>query len=638
VPDWSYGTILRPILFRLPPERARDLTLRAIGGLGRLPGGAAVIDLLGHMAPPEALQTTAFDRSLPSPVGLAAEIDPEGTATRALSRFGFGFIEVGPVASGGPAGRTEIDPAAGEIAYGLPVRTVDPEVLKARLGRPLAYRTAVVVRLGHASPTPDDAAIERERAIEMLAPVAAAFTLETRDDVIAGSWSMPGWEAHLDRVLAAARRAGRGLLVAIPPDADGVRACDLAQRAMARGAQGVAILGGVQIDGRLVLGTRTREMTLALVRDVRATVGPQPTVVASGGVIEPLDALALLDSGASLVALDSGLVLYGPGLPKRVNDALAFRRRRPDMRDERAGLGAWVWALLLGLGLIVAGALAWSVAATTAVLPYEESFVGLSRAEMAAIDDRLPAFMAHDRTALAAGMVSVGYIYGALAWFAVRRGERWAAHALTASAVVGFASFFLFLGYRYFDPLHACVSLLLLPFLVLFVRRPLPPPDPSRANLRSDRRWRLGLWGQLAFVAIGVGLTLGGAIICILGTTTVFVPSDLEFLRISRSALDQADPELVPLIAHDRAGLGGLLFAEGIGVLLISLWGFREGARWLWWTYLIAGLVGFAGALGVHQTIGYLDPLHLAPAYVGLMLFAAGLSLSFAYLWAPASS
>jgi hypothetical protein len=293
-----------------------------------------------------------------------------------------------------------------------------------------------------------------------------------------------------------------------------------------------------------------------------------------------------------------------------------------------------VWALLLGLGLIVAGALAWVVAATTVVLPYEESFVGLSRAGIAAVDERLPAFMAHDRTALAAGMVSVGYIYAALACCAVRRGERWAAHALTASAVVGFASFFLFLGYRYFDPLHASVSLLLVPFLVLFVRRPLPAPDPSPANLRSDRRWRQGLWGQLAFVAIGVGLSLGGAIICILGTTIVFVPSDLEFLRISRSAMDQADPQLVPLIAHDRAGLGGLLLAEGIGVLLVSVWGFRQGARWLWWMYLVAGAVGFAGALGVHQTIGYLDLLHLAPAYAGLGLFVAGLALSFGYLWA----
>ena len=41
---------------------------------------------------------------------------------------------------------------------------------------------------------------------------------------------------------------------------------------------------------------------------------------------------------------------------------------------------------------------------------------------------------------------------------------------------------------------------------------------------------------------------------------------------------------LVPLIAHDRAGLGGALAANGLGVLLAALWGYRPGARWLWWT------------------------------------------------------
>ena len=48
----------------------------------------------------------------------------------------------------------------------------------------------------------------------------------------------------------------------------------------------------------------------------------------------------------------------------------------------------------------------------------------------------------------------------------------------------------------------------------------------------------------------------------------------------------------------------------------------------------MAGAVGFVGALGVHATTGYLDFLHLVPAGVALALYVAGLSASFAYLWA----
>ena len=63
MPDWSYGPLFKPLLFRLPAERARDLTLGSIGRLGRAPGGASVIAALGHMQAPAPLRRqTGFRR------------------------------------------------------------------------------------------------------------------------------------------------------------------------------------------------------------------------------------------------------------------------------------------------------------------------------------------------------------------------------------------------------------------------------------------------------------------------------------------------------------------------------------------------------------------------------------------------
>ena len=45
-------------------------------------------------------------------------------------------------------------------------------------------------------------------------------------------------------------------------------------------------------------------------------------VVACGGVLSPDDARAKLDAGASLVQLYTGLIYEGPGLVKRILDAL----------------------------------------------------------------------------------------------------------------------------------------------------------------------------------------------------------------------------------------------------------------------------------------------------------------------------
>ena len=59
--------------------------------------------------------------------------------------------------------------------------------------------------------------------------------------------------------------------------------------------------------------------------------------------------------------------------------------------------------------------------------------------------------------------------------------------------------------------------------------------------------------GQLLFVAHGFAITVAGIVISIIGSTTVFVPEDLEFMRVTGDDLWGAHPQLVPLVAHDRA-------------------------------------------------------------------------------------
>jgi dihydroorotate dehydrogenase len=282
----------------------------------------------------------------------------------------------------------------------------------------------------------------------------------------------------------------------------------------------------------------------------------------------------------------------------------------------------WVWIALLGFGMAIGGCLAWAVAATRVVLPYDEAFVGLSRDELQAVNGRLLAFLAHDRVTLSGTMIAIGVLYAQLAVFPLRAGEPWARRAITVSASVGFFSFFLFLGFGYFDPLHALVTLLLLPFFLLGLLGPRATARPGA----MPPAWGTGRpWGQLLFVAVGAGLLLGGISLAGIGVTHVFVPEDLAFMGTTRAALDAASARLVPLIAHDRASLGGALVANGLGVLLAALWGYRPGARWLWWTLFGSGVPGFVAAVGTHFAVGYTDVWHLGPALTGMAMYAAAL-------------
>jgi hypothetical protein len=316
-------------------------------------------------------------------------------------------------------------------------------------------------------------------------------------------------------------------------------------------------------------------------------------------------------------------------------DAAGVRRVEATARWPRD----WVWIALLGFGMLIGGCLAWLVAATRVVLPYDEAFVGLSRSELLAVNGRLLAFLTHDRVTLSGTMTAIGVLYALLAVHPMRRGEAWARRAVTISGAVGFASFFLFLGFGYFDPLHALVTSLLLPFFLLGLftgRRQASGFGSGAGGIGSHRGSRTGWpWGQFLFLSVGAGLLLGGIALAVIGVTGVFVPEDLAFMGTTRAALAAASPRLVPLIAHDRASQGGALVCNGLGVLLVTLWGYRPGARWLWWTLCASGTPGFVAALGTHVAVGYLDPWHLAPALAGAGLYVAALVASGPVLLRP---
>jgi hypothetical protein len=73
----------------------------------------------------------------------------------------------------------------------------------------------------------------------------------------------------------------------------------------------------------------------------------------------------------------------------------------------------------------------------------------------------------------------------------------------------------------------------------------------------------------------------------------------------------------------------------GVAVLLLALWGFRQGERWVWWTLALGGLPGFIAGIGVHISVGYLDLGHLFPALVAGVLFVLALIFAFPYLYYP---
>ena len=98
------------------------------------------------------------------------------------------------------------------------------------------------------------------------------------------------------------------------------------------------------------------------------------------------------------------------------------------------------------------------------------------------------------------------------------------------------------------------------------------------------------------------------------------------------TTLQSISDHLIPVIAHDRAGFGSALISIGILVLCLSLWGFRAGERWLWYTLLLGALPAFVAGIGTHFAIGYTNFFHLFPLYFLCLLYIIGLMLSYSFL------
>lgn len=346
----------------------------------------------------------------------------------------------------------------------------------------------------------------------------------------------------------------------------------------------------------------------------------------------PDDAVALIASGATLVGLSAtALRREGPALPQRCAEAVALRAPPPHRASSAPRpVAGWLAGLLIGLALVATGVGAAAISFGPVLLGYDRAFLG-GGTELLDVGRLLP-FVRHDRITFAGVGLSIGLLYLALAWWGVRRGVRWARATLAASCAVGMTTLLLFLGFGYFDPLHASVTALLVPLLLVAVLQPLPPPsDPHRREPARHVRER-ALVGQLLLVVVAVGLLGGGALISAIGVGGVFVASDLTYLGITPDDLRSISDRIIPFVAHDRAGFGGALVPLGLAVLGVSMWGVTPGNAWVWWALLGSAVAAFVPTLVVHTAVGYTDVAHLAPVYLAGALTAVALALTRPYL------
>jgi dihydroorotate dehydrogenase len=345
---------LRRILFLLPAEVAHGLGMWAIRCLGRL--GFARRSLRRRLPDLPELSCERFGLMFPTPLGIAAGLDKEGSAVSGLFALGFGFVEVGTVTPraqpGNPRPRLFRISADQALVNRLGFNNPGAEAVVRHLAG--AIRSGPLgINLGRNKDTPDADTVADYLAVGQVVRRAADYLV-----VNVSSPNTPGLRdlqrvERLAPLLEALRREipDRPILLKFAPDLVAAELEALCDVALSSGAAGLiatnttlwrpSLAGAYRevggLSGRPLAPLASRALRIAFER----THGKIP-LVGVGGLSTPEDLLSRLRDGASLLQAYTALIYGGPGWPLGATLGLARLLRTAGYRtvDEAVGHNA----------------------------------------------------------------------------------------------------------------------------------------------------------------------------------------------------------------------------------------------------------------------------------------------------------
>lgn len=346
-----YKSLIKPLFFLFPPERAHHLTVRLLKIVLAVPGIGYAFRAAFRVRDVR-LERELLGLTFPNPVGLAAGFDKDGQYYRAMAALGFGFLELGTVTprpqGGNPQPRLFRLPADEALINRMGFNNEGVEALVERLqkgGRP----EGVIIggNIGKNKDTPNERAEEDYvYCFEKLHPHVDYFVVNVSSPNTPDLRDLQDKEP-LQKLLNRLQELNRTLahpkpiLLKIAPDLTDGQLDDIVEIVDSTGIAGliatnttidrsglhtpadrVTEIGNGGLSGQ-PLTARATEVIRYL---AEKSEGRWP-IIGVGGIASAEEAKEKLAAGASLVQVYSGLVYEGPSLIKRINRSLLLSER-----------------------------------------------------------------------------------------------------------------------------------------------------------------------------------------------------------------------------------------------------------------------------------------------------------------------
>lgn len=368
-----YRSLVRPILFSLPPETAHEFGLHSLSLLRP----KFINDLVAKHYRSSPNPITRFGLSFRNPVGLAAGFDKNGIALQPLAALGFGFIEAGTVTYQAQPGnprprlfRLSEDQALinragfnneGAAAFAQRVEQNRPDcVLGVSIGKSkitpleeatedylasfeLIYKVADYIAINVSSPnTPQLRELQQSQQLTSL-----LSALQARNRELQQRYQKPKPVPLLVKLSPDLEESDLETIVDVIKSLqiDGIIATNttISRENLRTDAKRVASFGEGGLSGK-PLGNRSTKMIAQLYQ----LTGGRIPLIGVGGIFTAEDAWEKIAAGASLVQLYTGLIYQGPGVAQQINEGLGRILAREGFANVDAAVGCRAMELAKG--------------------------------------------------------------------------------------------------------------------------------------------------------------------------------------------------------------------------------------------------------------------------------------------------
>lgn len=347
-----YKKIIKPILYWMNIEKAQQSVVLALRILGKMPFGDQLLRNNYRVDHP-SLERDVFGMRFKNPIGMAAGFDIHGEIINELDAIGFGYVEVGAITP---------EPQEGNPKPRV-YRLAKDQAIVNRMGFPNRGWAAAISHLRRRNPNiivgcnithnrttePSGMARDYLRSFRNLYQYVDYFTVNIDFNLLIYTDKITPKMAIISLLnpLIDFRRGQndyRPIMIKISPDLSDEMVDTVTDVLIETPLDGIVAVSGTQsrkelktsessiskIGAGKLSGRPIKERALEVIKRICERSGGSYPIIGVGGIETADDVRAMLDAGASLVQIYSGLIYHGPTIVGEICRDLIVEEPRPD--------------------------------------------------------------------------------------------------------------------------------------------------------------------------------------------------------------------------------------------------------------------------------------------------------------------